>query len=210
MDGLFRLAVGALFGALLIIAISPVLLTAPSHWMAGTGVLVFGSSLVLGYTAEDIRRSTGRCLLMFGSVLMFLPILSVLIVAFLGGHPSSSNQALAAGGAGGFSARSMAALIAFSAGAALAALGMVILSDRRKRRRDLVDEVMEATYLPYHSGRGGRRPGTLSTSYRSSAIAPDDLAIPSLPLEASIPAPRQSAVRRMWGTEPARREDIRL
>lgn len=191
MDGVFRLAIGALCGALLIVSLSPVLLETPLHWMAGAGVLVFGTSLVLAFTADDVRCATGRCLVMLGSALMLLPILGVLLLAVPVNQPSSAKTDLNPAMMTSKPVQTVAALIAFGAGTSIATLGMLLLSNYGRNRHDFADGMTKAEYLPYASGRSGHRHETMG----SRASSPPRLAMAPHREDSQMPLPSQAPAR---------------
>lgn len=144
---LLQVTVGGLIGAYTAGACSPVLFALPMPIGAALLIFVLGGTVILAVTAEDIRDAVGRCLVSFGSALIALPILSLLVGALSAAPPSIA----------GIKAdrlkpdlqpaveQVIAACVAFGGGALISVGGMVIMMNGRRDRAALKKRLRAAS-----------------------------------------------------------------
>lgn len=138
----FRIMVGATFGIIAMIAVSPALsafTTAESIGSSGLIVLaIIGLGAVLGFFAPTIRRSFGRGFLLAGVSILALPLTTMLMSSKIASdavtNAPAGDQAVAALGAGlgGVMLTGAAAFVGLFLGAIFVIIGLVLSMGGRR------------------------------------------------------------------------------
>lgn len=129
-----KFIVGMVTGAFAVGALFPILMMVPHFVGLGIVIFAFGSAVIFSLTAGELRQAAGRSLVMLGSTLLLMPILSitlgVLPIASVADLSVKSNKYAYA-----FEPviwQMFATFVAFGAGSIVSVAGLVVMLDRRK------------------------------------------------------------------------------
>lgn len=131
---LLRLIVGVVTGAFAVGALFPILMMVPHFVGLGIVIFVFGNAVIWSVTSEELRQAAGRSLVMLGSTLLLMPILSITLgalpIASIADLSIKSNKYAYV-----FEPviwQMFATFVAFGAGSIVSVAGLVVMIDGRR------------------------------------------------------------------------------